>query len=905
MRTAHSLLLAMVFGSANLQAQTGASCDQAVPVGTGVHTAPADDYWYLFTVQATGEYTASTCGLSSCDTKLWAYDHCTGLVVNEQGLNALAYNDDACNLQSTITMDLSAGQEIYIRVGDYQNACAGDTVIWELTANLPPPPPLCAANEVPVQVNIVPDNYPNEISWDLTLADGTVIMSGGSSGQSTCVDTSQCIVFTIHDTYGDGIFAPGGYWIYYDGQFVAHGYNYGHEDRVEMHCPPGFSCGTGDPVVEGQHTAPNADYWYTFVPAVNGLYLITTCGLANCDTRLWVYDHCTDLIWDQTNIGTLNYDDNGGGCGPQAQVHAMLQAGQTYYIRVGDSGGACGGMPIDWSITYEGPISGCTDPTACNYDPLASLDDGSCIPWGSPDCTMGPDLIVLSNDLQNSIYASTMVVNANDCYISEGCLSGYGSRDLVRFTTHIQNIGTTDYFIGNPTDNPDQFVWGPCHNHWHYQGYAEYLLYDSTGQQLAQGFKNGFCVLDLECSNGGSAQFGCANMGISMGCGDIYGSGLACQWIDVTGVPDGRYTLVVRTNWDGDPDALGRYELDHNNNWAQACIQISHTPNITVALDPNCTPYVDCLGEIYGSAQFDCEGVCAGTRLIGDLDMDQDNDFVDAQAYVDGILDGSLQVAPCTDTDNDGELTVTDVSNVAHCQLAQIGGDPQEIDDLCTFPVLAFTDIFDTVTFTIGHLDPVQQYLDVYIRNPNRKQIGYEFTMSGLTITGVDNLYNNLAYPITPAFNAVSSHIMGVSFVDSLIDRNNVFVPLCRIHYLSPAPTICIDQVIDVVNEDHHAPLTFLEDACIAITGLAARSRDSGVSVYPDPFRNTAWFVYPPVPGGTIDVEMTDVQGRIVRTHHGPADGQFTMDGSSLAPGTYLYRVKGSVTAEGRLVHER
>ena len=39
------------------------------------------------------------------------------------------------------------------------------------------------------------------------------------------------------------------------------------------------------------------------------------------------YDYCTGLLWDDTNIGTIYYDDNNGGCGLQAQVNALLAGG--------------------------------------------------------------------------------------------------------------------------------------------------------------------------------------------------------------------------------------------------------------------------------------------------------------------------------------------------------------------------------------------------------------------------------------------------------------------------------------------------------------------------------------------------------------------------------------------------
>ena len=73
--------------------------------------------------------------------------------------------------------------------------------------------------------------------------------------------------------------------------------------------------------------------------------------------------------------------------------------------------------------------------------------------------------------------------------------------------------------------------------------------------------------MDLECSDGGTAQYGCNIMGISAGCGDIYGANLSCQWIDLTTVPDGDYTMVVRTNWDQDPDAIGNVELTYERSF--------------------------------------------------------------------------------------------------------------------------------------------------------------------------------------------------------------------------------------------------------------------------------------------------------------------------------------------------
>ena len=105
MRALVTLLLS--FAALTLHAQAGSSCSNAIPVAPGTHTAPFDNAWYVYTAPATGQFTLSTCGLSDCDTKLWAYTYCTGLVTNEQDLNALGYNDDACALQSTVVLNLN------------------------------------------------------------------------------------------------------------------------------------------------------------------------------------------------------------------------------------------------------------------------------------------------------------------------------------------------------------------------------------------------------------------------------------------------------------------------------------------------------------------------------------------------------------------------------------------------------------------------------------------------------------------------------------------------------------------------------------------------------------------------------------------------------------------------------
>jgi hypothetical protein len=332
----------------------------------------------------------------------------------------------------------------------------------------------CNVGEVEVIVSITPDNYPNEISWNIKDASNAIVANGLSVGDTLCLPDNVCYTFTILDSYGDGIccaYGAGSYTVTLNGNTVATGGNYTTSEVTTFNCPPGTSCGSALVVTDGNHTAPISDTWYTFTPTVAGMYDITTCNAANtCDTKIWIYQTCSGLIWDNSNNSTLYYDDNNGGCGLQAAITAALVPTETYIIRIGSNNGACGSSPIEWAINYNGPITGCMDPNACNYNPLATVSAGQCYYWPDMNCPGGPDLIILQDEIENSMYLSTVVAGAGDCRVAENCLTGYGTRTVLRFTTWIKNIGDVDYFVGNPTNNPDQFSFINCHNHAHYEG---------------------------------------------------------------------------------------------------------------------------------------------------------------------------------------------------------------------------------------------------------------------------------------------------------------------------------------------------------------------------------------------------------------------------------------------------
>lgn len=694
----------------------------------------------------------------------------------------------------------------------------------------------CPAGQSRVRVDVVADNYPQEITWTLKNGNtGATLLNGTSSGSSVCVPSGTCLVFRINDSYGDGIYSSsygyGAYSVFLDGVLIRTGGQYGSFEETTFNCPPGFTCsaplpldlapvGSTFPVTLATVTTPSIEAWYDFTPPESGSYTITTCGSNGCDTRLWLYDmQCGQIVLSDGVEGATFANDDDSDCGQEAVVNANMGAGVLHHLRIGDNAGDCGGT-VTFSIIFNGPAVGCMDMQSCNFDPLATVPCvDCCLSPGDPECPAGPDLTMSQSALASSLSLST--VNITDaCAPVEGCTRGMGLRDVLRFTTRIENIGSTDYYIGSPNSHPEMFDFNNCHGHAHYAGYADYVLFDADGNAIPVGFKNGFCVIDVGCNPGYTGQYGCSNMGISKGCYDIYGSGTTCNWIDITDVPAGQYTLVLRTNWQHAPDALGRHEQDYSNNYAQVCIDLvrdaQNEPSFTIVTV--CPPYTDCLGQPFGDARFDCTGACNGTVKMGDLNADGDQTQPDALEYVLGILGDDLDPTTCNDLNGDGAITVTDAALMANCYNEQDVHDQQghvlHYHPWCDFP-RGWLSTDDQVDLKLGAIDPIAGTVDILIRNPTCRVMGYEFIMSGLTIQSVANLAPNLVGDVQVTSALGGTRVIGLSYIDSSLVKNTDFVPLCRISYLAlNAPEVCINGIVDIVNADANNVLTSIVDGC-------------------------------------------------------------------------------------------
>jgi hypothetical protein len=185
-------------------------------------------------------------------------------------------------------------------------------------------------------------------------------------------------------------------------------------------------------------------------------------------------------------------------------------------------------------------------------------------------------------------------------------VSHHGNRRVLAFRSEVTNVGRGPFWIegvrspGHTLMDATQLIrrtdgtihrlsdggflrydaYGQ-HHHWHLHPFERYELWRPNGTAfVARDHKQGFCLGDqFRSAHAVAARFPpfqCGNyqpalrsveMGTSIGFIDIYPAEFHGQWIDITGVPDGRYTLVHRAN----PQFRFR-ERDYDNNVASALV---------------------------------------------------------------------------------------------------------------------------------------------------------------------------------------------------------------------------------------------------------------------------------------------------------------------------------------------
>jgi len=691
-----------------------------------------------------------------------------------------------------------------------------------------------------VSIRVLLNEFPEDISWVLEDEFANVITTSNFTNcealnrcnNSFLFANEDCYRLLISDSNISDDESPIEYEVLFNGELVISSFL---TDSIQTHafgCEPGLLCESAFLQSGGNDTIvwpPVSDYWVEFVPQQTGLYQLLNCDLNTerrfPQTQMWMYEEC--LPRNQLGPeGAIAFSKDFSFCPPSSGFNAIpLKANQSYFIRLSLLDTINWTDSINLTITKFDDNPGCTDPNACNYYPFATADDGSCY---YDNCA--PDLTIDQVVFEESILFDS--IQQNDvCLIREGCLTGPGKRYIIRFSTLIKNIGDSDFIIGSPEENDKGFSNDNCHQHYHQLGYAEYILYAGSGDPEPIGFKNGFCVQDSDCPDSQQRYF-CNYMGITAGCEDLYGRDIPCQWVDITNVPAGDYTLVVRINWNRLSDIRGFAEKDFDNNWAQVCLRIDKsqtTPTIEI-LDSSCDVYRDCMGFAYGNATIDCNNVCGGTGHFADINQSGELDKEDVDEYLSNLASSGILVEPCFDLNNDGRISVYDAVLASEC--LRNGTADTQSHSHCLFPAGQYQEL-DTVRFSVTDLDTLNKMLTIGYQSPQRAIKALQLSFNGIDIRSIDQMKSN-------GFKDRTSDNVFLFDEINLLPRTNTVDDFLQLTYATlDENTFCIagSEVINIENQLVFSFNRFQND-CSFLTSTTDPISELNISVFPNPAKD-------------------------------------------------------------------
>lgn len=259
--------------------------------------------------------------------------------------------------------------------------------------------------------------------------------------------------------------------------------------------------------------------------------------------------------------------DGGGDVGSAGDTGGAIDVG-TDASAAPDAGDVDASLPfgcdpttgVDCDADYVGR---CTP--ACAATECCSPQHGTftCVARNADGTCPLPDIFVDETRIEGQYAVEYAYFAADDCAIAEGCVDAPGLRRLLRWDTWTPNQGEADMFLGRTPArgvSSGPYVWSACHMHHHFETYADYQLLRGDGSEAAHGHKQAFCLLDYHhypCGGAGeptcrypdpAAVYTCGNQGIERDWQDVYERNLDCQWIDVTDVAPGDYTLHIALN---------------------------------------------------------------------------------------------------------------------------------------------------------------------------------------------------------------------------------------------------------------------------------------------------------------------------------------------------------------------
>lgn len=392
--------------------------------------------------------------------------------------------------------------------------------------------------------------------------------------------------------------------------------------------PPGTPC---TPVCENHLCGSNG---------CGGICNVQTCAEgATCNNGVCFDPPCTcegdvtlsHLIPDNALFGTAT-----------SPARSSLPENSFNYTRscgpdVGGCGGTCGTCPSGYACQLQFgvclPVPDCDELVPVCAQPVPDPDPsktyfcaGLC-EWVELNEAVSDLIPNAEAEVIPEISIHWRFFNELSCALDEDCVLANGWRLILRFPTSVHNIGTAGFRSTSQYERPDLFVYATCHQHYHYNGFAEYEIYDPISQErFTKTGKRSYCVETTDFFQTGpktpcESFTSCEDQGLEPGMTDTYAADLDCQWIDITplherGATNKWYVYSIEI------DTLhNQVDYSFGNNIAKFPIFVPCAPDLNtliqwdsyVAANPQvCCQRIDVNGQVVGPHPDLCPVPSAG-----------------------------------------------------------------------------------------------------------------------------------------------------------------------------------------------------------------------------------------------------------------------------------------------------
>jgi hypothetical protein len=299
----------------------------------------------------------------------------------------------------------------------------------------------------------------------------------------------------------------------------------------------------------------------------------------------------------------------------------------------------------------------------------------------------------------------------------------------------------------------------------------------------------------------------------------------------------------------------------------------------------------------------DCNGVCHGTTVHGDINNDNVRNEIDLVQYLSGTMDGSLTSTTCKDLNGDNQVNVVDIQMLAKCiDDTPPNGPPAES---CKFNPL-ISNLEHTVRFGIDTVNMAEGYVDLTMFNPQDAVSAFQFKLSGLSLDSVRFLTLGDSGLVT--LRHTSSGTILASLIRNQLPKSTQEFSFIRAYFDSTnGNEVCISSVAAVLNPEMQLIGTAVGPCkqIGSVTSIAQKGRKSSLRLVPNPFSNQTKLYFSNPSQESLTLVIFDTQGKKVREIKGIQGTDYMISAQGLQPGMYFFQLKGQEIRNGKLWVEK